>query len=139
LPEGKKRYTFAYIVKKIIAISLAVVYLSISSGVVFNIHYCMGKIATVALGQNSSDKCGNCGMENDGCCHDDVKVVKIQDTQSITSFQVDFLKAEASVHSFHQPDHSLDMISLSTLVETAKSPPFKGQIPLTIKNCVFRI
>jgi len=139
LPEGKKRYTFAYIVKKIIAISLAVVYLSISSGVVFNIHYCMGKIATVALGQKSSNKCGKCGMENDGCCHDDVKVVKIQDTQSITSFQVDFVKAQASVHSHHQPDHSSNIIALSTIVETAKSPPLKGQIPLTIKNCVFRI
>jgi hypothetical protein len=99
----------------------------------------MGKIATVALGQKSSNKCGKCGMENDGCCHDDVKVVKIQDTQSITSFLVDFVKAQASVHSHHQPDHFSNIITLSTIVETAKSPPLKGQIQLTIKNCVFRI
>jgi len=86
--------------KKLLAISLAVVYLAISSGVVVNIHYCMGEIAEVALGHKSSDKCGKCGMENEGCCHDDVKVVKIQDSQSLTSLPADIVKAEFLAESY---------------------------------------
>ncbi|MGL6269560.1 MAG: HYC_CC_PP family protein, partial [Chitinophagaceae bacterium] len=63
-----KTLYFCTDLKKFFAISLAIVYLAISSGVVLNIHYCMGEIAEVAFGQHKSDKCGQCGMENDGCC-----------------------------------------------------------------------
>jgi hypothetical protein len=125
--------------KKFLAISLAVVYLAISSGVVMNIHYCMGEIAEVAFGQKSSDKCGQCGMENEGCCHDDVKVVKIQDSQSLTSINADFTKAEIVAQSY--PDLSLAVIILPLSIDpqTADSPPGKTEIPLNILNCVFRI
>lgn len=37
----------------------------------------MGEVAGVALGSSGADVCGTCGMENDGCCHDDVQVVKL--------------------------------------------------------------
>jgi hypothetical protein len=125
--------------KKLIAISLAVVYLAISSGVVVNIHYCMGEIAEVAFGQKSSDKCGTCGMENEGCCHDDVKVVKIQDSQSLTSINADFAKAEIIEQSY--PDFSLAVFVLPLSIGTQKAeiPPGKAEVPLTILNCVFRI
>jgi hypothetical protein len=125
--------------KKLLAISLAVVYLAISSGIVVNFHYCMGEIAEVALGNQSSDKCGNCGMENDGCCHDDVKVVKIQDSQSIVSINADFAKAEILAQTytdFSTPSYDLPA---SVIVQTAHAPPGKGEIPLNIINCVFRI
>jgi hypothetical protein len=126
-------------VKKFFAISLAVVYLAISSGVVVNIHYCMGEVAEVALGHDTSDTCGKCGMENDGCCHDDVKVVKIQDAQSITGIPVDFVKSYAQVESFFIPDVITPFVSVSAPVEKANAPPGKGQVSLCIKNCVFRI
>jgi hypothetical protein len=51
--------------------------MTVTSGVVINIHYCMGEVATVELGHNSQDSCGQCGMDNSGCCHDDVQVVKL--------------------------------------------------------------
>jgi hypothetical protein len=126
-------------VKKFLAISLAVVYLAISSGVVLNVHYCMGEIAEVALGQKNNDKCGQCGMENDGCCHDDVKFVKIQDSHSFTSIHADFVRAEVIAQALPAFTHFTDIITLSTVVEFAHTPPGKGQVPLTIKNCVFRI
>lgn len=125
--------------KKILAISLAVVYLAISSGVVVNIHYCMGKVAEVALGHNTNDKCGQCGMENDGCCHDDVKVVKIQDTHSVSSFHTDFVKGQAFAHTYPDLIRSADIFTPSSPIETSNAPPGKGKVPLTIQYCVFRI
>jgi hypothetical protein len=125
--------------KKFLAISLAVVYLAISSGVVMNIHYCMGEIAEVAFGQKSSDKCGQCGMENEGCCHDDVKVVKIQDSQSLTSINADFPRAETLAQSYTDLSLAVIILPLSIDPQTADSPPGKTEIPLNILNCVFRI
>ncbi len=126
-------------VKKFLAISLAVVYLAISSGVVVNIHYCMGKVAEVALGHDTSDKCGKCGMENDGCCHDDVKVVKIQDTHSVSNIHTDFVKAQAIAEAYPMLLHTAHLTNLASVAETSNAPPGKGQVPLTIQNCVFRI
>lgn len=125
--------------KKFLAISLAVVYLAVSSGVVVNIHYCMGKLADIGLGHSEKATCGQCGMENDGCCHDDVKVIKIQDTHSFTSIPTDFAKLDVQLPTYPDVDFSADIISLSTIAETAHAPPGKGQVPLCIKNCVFRI
>lgn len=63
--------------RRSLAIILAVIYIGFTSGVVLSTHYCMGEVAGVALGSSGADVCGTCGMENDGCCHDDVQVVKL--------------------------------------------------------------
>jgi len=78
-------------------------------------------------------------MENQGCCHDDVKVVKIQDSQSLTSINADFTKAEIVAQTY--PDLSLAVFirPLSIDPQTANSPPGKTEVPLNILNCVFRI
>jgi hypothetical protein len=62
---------------KFVGILVAMMYMTVTSGVVINIHYCMGEVATVELGHNSQDSCSQCGMDNSGCCHDDVQVVKL--------------------------------------------------------------
>ncbi|MGB4771233.1 MAG: hypothetical protein WBP58_07235 [Chitinophagaceae bacterium] len=62
---------------RFIGILVAMMYMTVTSGVVINIHYCMGEVATVDLGHNSEDSCGQCGMDNSGCCHDEVQVVKL--------------------------------------------------------------
>lgn len=77
--------------KRIAAICLSLVYLAMVSGVVVNTHYCMGKVASVAIGHSDSDRCDDCGMANTGCCKDEVKVVKVADTHSFSAphFQVE--------------------------------------------------
>lgn len=82
---------FCVSMKHFAAICLSLLYLAMVSGVVVNIHYCMGKVASVALGHSESDRCGDCGMDNKGCCKDEVKVVKVDDTHSFSTphFQVD--------------------------------------------------
>ncbi len=125
--------------KKLITISLAVLYLAISSGVVVNLHYCMGELADIALGHSQSDKCNGCGMANEGCCYDDVKVIKLQDSQQLFTAQVDIAKVEALL-LVHQPSFNLHMTGQkSSLSQNNHSPPVIGDISLSILNCVFRI
>ena len=61
---------------------LTVFYLSFTSGLIINSHYCMDKLSSLELFGKKSETCSKCGMSNDetnGCCHDDTKVVKLQD------------------------------------------------------------
>ncbi len=78
-------------------------------------------------------------MENDGCCHDDVKVVKIQDTHSASSFHTDFVKAHAIAQTYPDLIRSADIYTPSTPIVTSNAPPGKGQVPLSIQYCVFLI
>lgn len=45
-----------------------------------NIHYCMGRLASVEYGVGEHDACNKCGMkEKKGCCHTESTFLKIQD------------------------------------------------------------
>lgn len=74
--------------KKFISISLACLYLLVSSGLMLEIHHCMGRVADSDVHYFSSNElkeCGKCGMEKgtDGkhCCSDEYKQVKVSDDQ----------------------------------------------------------
>lgn len=59
-------------------------YFAFSSGIVINLHYCMGRFDSVQIGTSPAEYCGKCGMHSDfsnGCCHDEVKIMKIVDDQ----------------------------------------------------------
>jgi hypothetical protein len=125
--------------KKVLATILAFTYLALASGVVVSVHYCMGEVAGVAIGHSNADTCGTCGMDNDGCCHDDVSVVKVQDSHAMATAQVDLLKAEYLVQ---QPDHRFvgpAVLSASLTRPVAHGPPDASATPLHILHCVFRI
>lgn len=64
---------------------LALLYLFTTSGVVVNMHYCMGALASVTYGHEEPESCGKCGMtEKDGCCHSELKLVKLDDVHQHT-------------------------------------------------------
>lgn len=72
--------------KTVFAIS-AIIYLLLSSGMAFSVHYCMGERDTLKLGVATTTICGRCGMEEDeskGCCKDEHFVVKLTDDQRTT-------------------------------------------------------
>ena len=125
--------------KKILAILLAFSYLAIASGVVVSVHYCMGEVAGVAVGHSNADTCGTCGMDNKGCCHDDVNVVKIQDSHSMASMHTDFTKAEALAQKFSPVFSGHALATGMRPVENAHGPPLASKLPLHIRHCVFRI
>lgn len=49
-----------------------------------NIHYCMGRLASVEYGIGEQDECNKCGMkERKGCCHTESTFLKIQDDHQV--------------------------------------------------------
>jgi hypothetical protein len=65
--------------KKAAIIFLAVLYFTMSNGVIVNFHYCMGDLAEVAWGYKHSDTCPKCGMKDaKGCCENKYEVIKVQ-------------------------------------------------------------
>lgn len=81
--------------KAVFAISVFVYFVA-TCGVVINYHYCMKKLASVHLFDKFDDECGRCGMithESNGCCHDEVKVVKlVQDQNKLPELANEFQK-----------------------------------------------
>ena len=72
--------TFALSMKKAVIAILALLYIVTASGIVVNLHYCMGKLASVEYGIDTHETCGKCGMKDTpGCCETESKVVKVQD------------------------------------------------------------
>ena len=45
----------------------------------------MGSFTSVHLVDKQEKSCATCGMENNGCCHDDVKVLKIDNAQFLAN------------------------------------------------------
>ena len=67
--------------KKVAIVILAFLYLGLTTGVVKNLHYCMGELSNVNYGYDSHGACGKCGMqEQEGCCNTEFKVVKLDDS-----------------------------------------------------------
>jgi hypothetical protein len=83
--------TFATVFKKVIILFVAMLYLSVVSGLAVNFHYCMGSIASISF-EHSTDhsdgSCSKCGMEKaeNHCCKDEIKILKLNDSHQASSF-----------------------------------------------------
>ena len=84
---------FVMFMKKILASIIVITYIVFSCGVVINFHFCMDRLASTSLFGKESRYCGKCGMHSDdsnGCCRDEVKVVKLgPDQQKAHALMVD--------------------------------------------------
>jgi hypothetical protein len=100
-------------VRKAVIAILAVLYIITTSGVVVNVHYCMGAVASVTYGQEMPESCGKCGMqEKDGCCHSELKVVKLDDVHQqavkalpiaqVAELPVVYFEAAVADHNSHK-------------------------------------
>ena len=86
--------------KKIYIGILAIVYMAVSSGIAMEIHYCMGEKAGVEFYGSGSDKCGKCGMKDTkGCCHDEHKFYKLNDSHKTVSNDINFTPGEIAIVS----------------------------------------
>lgn len=71
--------------KKLFTSIVLVCYLVVTCGMVVNHHYCMDRLASTQIFSTDSKTCGQCGMHTDdsnGCCRDEVKVVKLVQDQN---------------------------------------------------------
>jgi len=75
------------VLKKAFILVIAVFYLTVTSGVVVNLHYCMNRIASISFGHerdHEDGSCSKCGMNktSNHCCKDDVQFVKVNDAHT---------------------------------------------------------
>ena len=124
--------------KKILAILLLLVYTAASSGTVMSAHFCMGELAGVSIGEKEQDACGYCGMDDAGCCHDLLQVVKLDDSQMLKTSSVvleNNLLSLAQTVDFFPIEIPLDRKENIKCI----SPLKYGDPPIYLRNCVFRI
>lgn len=133
------------IMKKLLAVILALVYMSTSTGATIHMHYCMGKLADWGLGHNKSKTCGKCGMEksdekDNGCCKDEHKFVKNDSDQKIAEagFQMMQLVSTAIPVSFFEiPDNNIPSVTEANPISHA--PPRSSSVAVYILNRSFLI
>jgi hypothetical protein len=128
--------------KKFLVIFFTLIYFGFSTGMVLEIHHCMGEVADFSL-VKPSDKstCGKCGMEKgeNGCCKDELKFIKLQDSHKLVhadySLPVPVAVVSIFQHLFYQDIKFLPVKDTYNI----HSPPLVAGASLNIKNCVFRI
>jgi hypothetical protein len=120
---------------------LAIIYLAISSGVVVNIHYCMGKMSSVKLQAWAPNTCA-CGKKMEskkGCCKTELKVLKVQDAQKIAyadyAFQLPVTTIVTELNLLQTPFYN----NASAILPNGHSPPILSGPDPYLRNCVFRI
>jgi hypothetical protein len=107
-------------IKKLFISIIAVIYLVVTTGMVVNIHYCMGKISSISFSHENDHKdgsCSKCGMNKteNHCCTDDVKYVKITDAHQSAQTDISEAGSVSTVPVF--------FISLNTALQgSAKEP-----------------
>ncbi len=103
----------------------------------------MGELTKLGLSHNKDKSCSNCGMkesESNGCCKDEQHLLKIDKEQktSNASYQLPQFTSDALIHTSFE----LSSVYVPSLLEEhplEKAPPRGKNLPLFIRNCVFRI
>ena len=89
--------------KKLVISIVALCYFAVSCGVVVNFHYCMDRLASTSFFAPEIKKCGRCGMDihqSNGCCRDEMQLLKLEDDQNKTT--IDDYTLRIYCHSFLQ-------------------------------------
>lgn len=127
--------------KKAVSAILIVFYFAVSSGVAINLHYCMNRFDSLQLGAAKSEVCGKCGMHTDdsnGCCHDEVKIIRLQDDQQVSNIHFQF-SSFIALTAIVEPDFTEQLVSGAGYSSVNNhSPPLSKQDTYLV-NCVFRI
>lgn len=137
--------------KRFLTALLAVLYLSLASGVTVHAHYCMGKLIGASLAhagveESGEHACGLCGMTKDsgdgGCCHDEEASFKISEAQKgavQASTPVLFVADVPAPLSYGVAEHSLHT-RIATGNHWANAPPPRPPaVPIFVRVCSFRI
>ncbi|NTS42263.1 hypothetical protein HRG84_15280 [Flavisolibacter sp. BT320] len=127
--------------KNLLVTIALLVYFTVSTGFVVSVHYCMDRLNGMEWGESDTKECGKCGMpttDSDGCCKDEVKVVKLDvDHTYAKQLTADFslhLPAVITVnYLFTTP-----VFQLATEEPVAHGPPLSKQ-DTYLHNRVFRI
>ena len=126
--------------KKFIISIVAVLYITISSGIVFNVHYCMGKINSVKVDLLVKNIC-SCGSkkETKGCCKTEHKFIKIEDNHQASFADVVFQSPVQNIPIIYNLINTPLMQINEINTFNNHSPPLLSKQYSYIRNCVFLI
>ena len=129
--------------KRIAAFILLMLYFVTSTGTTMHYHFCMGEVANSSILVYKEKKCGKCGMEkkqneDNGCCKDEQKWIKIDDDQKVDTSQIEISKLQLAVIAFVFFNSNLFAQDNHPLAES-KAPLRSCELPTYLLNCVFRI
>ncbi|MGV8914703.1 MAG: HYC_CC_PP family protein [Kaistella sp.] len=124
--------------KKFLAILLTVFYFGSSSGMVYNLHYCLDEIFVSVGSQENSCKICKTDKKND-CCKSEIKIAKTDSAQTasilaLNAFTPVALLPENPVKHFSPPTFNKIYFSVSI-----NAPPDEIIPPLFLQYCNFRI
>jgi hypothetical protein len=123
--------------KKIVAFISAILYLTLTTGLAINIHYCMDKIEKVQFDNLTDKSCDNkAGMS---CCKHDYRLIKVNDEHQQVAAGFVLKTPGAELHSFSNLIAQLSSPLLQQKITNANSPPLLYSSDICIQNCVFRI
>ena len=131
--------------KKVLAVILAIIYISTASGITIHMHYCMGKLADWGLWQSKTAICSKCGMhksenKDNDCCKDVHKQIKLDKDQKTSEFGWRMIQLLPVALPFHLSEISLnDFTSATEENPFSHAPPRSSSIAVYLRNCVFRI
>ena len=135
-------YLFELKMKKSLAIFLAVLYLTLVSGVSLQLHYCGGKLNSVKLAFIDNDHNCSCGSKTmkKGCCKNQSVCIKIQGDQRASANSIIFSNNLKNI-AVQFPSFTLNYFSLQHVPAASNyhSPPPKYSNSLLILNNTFRI
>lgn len=129
--------------KKLIVSIIAVLYFTVTSGMVVNFHFCKGKLSSIDFNVSPNKSCA-CKVKskfnkNKSCCKSEYKVVKLNNLHNATYSNIDckrpFYLAQPAVAFFQI---ITPKIATGVLVDNIVKPPISYQKAYII-NCVFRI
>lgn len=129
--------------KKLVLTISFLCYLTVTCGVVVNLHYCMDRLASIHFFGEESDQCGQCGMmlhASNPCCHDEVKVFKLEQDQvklADTDYSIPAIAETVTLPSefINAPFET----ELYHVISMAHPPPLLSEQDTYLQINVFRI
>ena len=117
---------------------MLIIHTAAGSGTVMSLHYCMGSLASMQIGHEEESDCATCGMKDSDCCHDDVKIVKIDNAQFVkVSTDRSHLQDQFFLNPILFSSSYYKIVSSSHFTLTPKE--FNEGPPIFLLNCNFRI
>ena len=100
--SSKDSFIFVAMFKKLILSIVAVFYLAATSGMVINVHYCMGKVSSITFNEEADHNdgaCGKCGMAKteNHCCKDEISKGKMNDSHQTSTVAFELAAASSAV------------------------------------------
>lgn len=126
--------------KKAVILVLAVLYITLTSGVAVNVHYCMGRMAGVTYGIEGDHQCDKCGMQaKKGCCETEHKLVKADDDHTASQIFSAKFPVFAAIPTAFPLYSAPSIITRQHFIPRYHAPPGIQGTDLCVLNSVFRI